>query len=150
MGYSVPGNIISIPGWDIPYQEKIFPFIDGTSHPTQAILFPSQDGISHTKKKYFHSWIGHPISSNIISIPRWDIPYEEKKKSFMDGTSHRKQHYSHPRMGHPIPRKNISIHGWDIPSQALFPSQDRTSHPTDYFHPKLGDLSLILNVRTVY
>jgi hypothetical protein len=25
------GNIISIPGWDIPYQEKIFPFIDETS-----------------------------------------------------------------------------------------------------------------------
>ena len=26
------GNIISIPGWDISYQEKIIPFIDETSH----------------------------------------------------------------------------------------------------------------------
>jgi hypothetical protein len=39
----------------------------------------------------------HPRMGNIISMPRWDIPYIPSQDGILA---------SHPRMGHPIQRKN--------------------------------------------
>jgi hypothetical protein len=89
---------------------------------------------------------------NIISMPRWDIPYIPSQDGILA---------SHPRMGHPIQRKNEEgtglttakkekkmhskcqpILGWDIPSShpipgwaILFPCQDGISHTS---HPRMG------------
>ena len=105
------GFLHPIPGWDIPYQAKMRRGQDKQ---------PQKKRKKNAFKIPSHPRMGYPIfpsqprMGNIISMPRWDIPYIPSQDGII--ASHPRMgyisHIPHPRKGflHPIPGRDIPSH----------------------------------------